>query len=94
MNHAWTVIKICRYLSQTRVSDRRVENIKVEVERRSGIDRRFIPNRQELEKINTSNTFLRATLLRQRFLHENDGKRGSKPRKNKHIYVNIKLIKD
>jgi UDP-GlcNAc:undecaprenyl-phosphate GlcNAc-1-phosphate transferase len=94
MNHSWTVIKICRYLSHTRVYDRRVENIKVEVERRTGIDRRFIPNKQELEKINTSNTFLRATLLRQRFLHENDGKRRPKPRKNKHIYVNIKFIKD
>jgi UDP-GlcNAc:undecaprenyl-phosphate GlcNAc-1-phosphate transferase len=94
MNHSWTVIKICRYLSHTRVYDRRVENIKVEVERRIGIDRRFIPNKQELEKINTSNTFLRATLLRQRFLHENDGRRSPKPRKNKHIYVNIKFIKD
>ena len=56
MNHSWTVIKICRYLSHTRVYDRRVENIKVEVERRTGIDRRFIPNKQELEKIKTSTT--------------------------------------
>ena len=90
MNHSWTVIKICRYLSRTRVSDRRAENIKIEDERRSRIDRRYIPNQQELEKISTSNTFLRATLLRQRFLHESDGKKSPKPGKNKHIYVKIK----
>ncbi|MDD5632964.1 MAG: hypothetical protein PHI13_13180 [Methylococcales bacterium] len=94
MNHSWTVIKICRYLSQTILHDRRAENIKVVVERRTGIERRFIPNQQELEKINTSNTFLRATLLRQRFLHENDRKRSPKPRKNKLIHINIKFIKD
>ena len=90
MNHSWTVIKICRYLSHTRIYDRRVENIKVEVERRSGIDRRYVPNQQELEKINTSNAFFRATLLRQRFLHENYGEKISKPRKNKHIHIKIK----
>jgi hypothetical protein len=82
MNHSWTVIKICRYLSHTRVSDRRAENIKIEDERRSGIDRRYIPNQQELEKISTSNTFLRATLLRQRFLQKSNKQRNLKPRRS------------
>jgi len=54
MNHAWAVIKICRYLTHTRVSDRRVENQSVEIDRRSGFDRRYIPTRQELEKIVTT----------------------------------------
>ena len=87
MNHSWTVIKICRYLSHTKVSDRRAENIKIEDERRSGIDRRYVPNQQELEKINTSNAFFRATLLRQRFEHESNKQRTPKPRWAKRIKI-------
>jgi UDP-GlcNAc:undecaprenyl-phosphate GlcNAc-1-phosphate transferase len=85
MNHAWTIIKVCRYLSHTRVHDRRVENIKVEVDRRrSGIDRRYIPTQKELGKINNNNTFIRATLLRQRFRHESDGKKSPKQGKTRY----------
>ena len=87
MNHAWTVIKICRYLNHTKVSDRRVENIKIEDERRSGIDRRYVPNQQELEKINTSNASFRASLLRQRFGHESNKQRTPKPRWDKRINI-------
>jgi len=87
MNYSWTVIKICRYLSRTRISDRRAENIKIFDERRSGIDRRYIPNQQELEKISTSNTFLRANLLRQRFLEESNKQRNLKPRRGKRIKI-------
>jgi UDP-GlcNAc:undecaprenyl-phosphate GlcNAc-1-phosphate transferase len=87
MNHSWTVIKICRYLSHTKVSERRVENQKVEVERRSGTDRRYMPTQRELEKINNSNVFLRATLLRQRFGHESNKQRTPKPRWGKRIKI-------
>jgi UDP-GlcNAc:undecaprenyl-phosphate GlcNAc-1-phosphate transferase len=91
MNHAWTVIKICRYLSHTRVSDRRVENIKVEVDRRSGIDRRYIPTQQELERIDSSNAFIQATLLRQRFRHESNKQKSPKPRRDKPIKIFNKI---
>jgi UDP-GlcNAc:undecaprenyl-phosphate GlcNAc-1-phosphate transferase len=81
MHRAWKIIKIFRYLHSTRIFDRRVENQSVEVDRRSGIDRRHIPTHQELEKINSSNIFLRATLLRQRFRQASNGQRSLKPKR-------------
>jgi undecaprenyl-phosphate alpha-N-acetylglucosaminyl 1-phosphatetransferase len=93
MNHAWAIIKICRYLNRTKVSDRRVENQRTEVDMRSKIDRRYIPPQQELEKINKSNEFFRVTLLGQRFLHEYNGQKSLKPRKNKYLYIRRKAKK-
>jgi len=87
VNHAWTVIKICRYLSHTRVFERRVENQITEVDRRSGVDRRYIPTQQEIEKVDISNTFLRATLLRQRFQDRINEKKLPKPRRSQYLYI-------
>jgi hypothetical protein len=87
MNHAWTVIKICRYLSHTKASERRVENQRVEVNRRSGTDRRYMPTQREIEKIDSSNAFLRAILLKQRFGRESNKQRTPKPRWGKRIKI-------
>lgn len=87
MTHAWTIIKICRYINHTKVFDRRVENKKTEIDLRSNIDRRYIPTQQEIEKIDKSNKFFRATLLGQRFRHENNEQKSPKPRRNNYIYI-------
>lgn len=87
MTNAWTVIKICRYLNHTNVSDRRVENKKPAIDLRSNIDRRYIPTQQELEKINKSDKFFRATLLGQRFRHESYEQKSLKPRRNNYIDI-------
>jgi Glycosyl transferase family 4/NAD(P)-binding Rossmann-like domain len=91
MNHAWTVIKICRYLSHTKVSERRVENQRVEVDRRSGTNRRYMPTQREIEKIDSSNAFLRAILLKQRFGGESNKQRTPKPRWGKRIKIFNKI---
>jgi UDP-GlcNAc:undecaprenyl-phosphate/decaprenyl-phosphate GlcNAc-1-phosphate transferase len=87
MTHAWTIIKICRYLNHTKVSDRRVENKKPDVDLRSNIDRRYIPTQRELENIDKSNKFFRATLLGQRFRHESHEQKTPKPRRNNYIDI-------
>jgi hypothetical protein len=95
MNHAWLVIKVSRYLNRTKVFDRRVESKRTEVDMRSQkIDRRHIPTQQELEKVNNHNIrFFRATLLGQRFLHEYNGQKSLKPRKNKYFCIRRKAKK-
>ena len=84
MNHAWMIIKISRHLNRSKVRDRRIENKKTEDDMRSKMDRRHIPNQQELKKFDLYNRFFRVALLRQRFQHNIQ-----KPKK-KYIYVKRK----
>jgi hypothetical protein len=72
MDHAWTIIKITRYLHKTKIFERRTGNQRTEADMRSEIDRRYIPSPQQLEKIEKSNGFFLASLLGQRFRHESN----------------------
>jgi UDP-GlcNAc:undecaprenyl-phosphate/decaprenyl-phosphate GlcNAc-1-phosphate transferase len=72
MSKAWTIMKITRFLLATRTSERRVRNIEVTNNRRSGVERRLIPTENELEKYhqfrNGNVLRLRAHMLRKKSL--------------------------
>jgi UDP-GlcNAc:undecaprenyl-phosphate/decaprenyl-phosphate GlcNAc-1-phosphate transferase len=66
MSYAWKVMKISRYLRDTRITDRRDDNQRKQDGQRSGSDRRYIPSRHELEKFYKASGLM-AGLLRQPF---------------------------
>ncbi|MGZ8941561.1 MAG: hypothetical protein ACXW00_02175 [Methylobacter sp.] len=86
MNHAWRMIKIFRYLHGTKIFDRRIKNHKIETDRRSNIDRRYIPTQQELEKIENNNGFFRAVLSGRHFRNKRNEQKSQKPRKINFIF--------
>jgi UDP-GlcNAc:undecaprenyl-phosphate GlcNAc-1-phosphate transferase len=49
MTHAWTIMKISRYLRETKPFDRRAGYNREGVDKRSGIERRYIPTQEELD---------------------------------------------
>jgi len=91
MSRAWKVMKICRHLRVTKVHDRRrVENKKKKEDRRSLIDRRFIPSEQQVETIHSRSDRLIALLLRQRIRKNSQTDR----RKTSYFDANIRGAHD
>jgi UDP-GlcNAc:undecaprenyl-phosphate/decaprenyl-phosphate GlcNAc-1-phosphate transferase len=66
MNHAWKVMKICRYIEDMKKPDRRADSQIKSGDQRSGRDRRYVPSKQELVNYYKSGSFM-AGLLRQPF---------------------------
>jgi hypothetical protein len=66
MSYAWKVMKISRYLRDTRITDRRDDNQRKQDGQRSVADRRYIPSKHELEKFYKASGLM-AGLLRQPF---------------------------
>lgn len=66
MTHSWKIMKISRYLRVTKVLDRRVENQRKSEDRRSGVERRYIPSGHDLEEFYRSSGGLMSDLLGQR----------------------------
>ncbi len=64
MNHAWTVMKISRYIRDTRILDRRTESQRKPEVGSTGSDRRYIPSQKELERFYKAGGVM-AGLLRQ-----------------------------
>lgn len=70
LQHAWTVMKISRYLLVTRMFDRRVMNQGSESDMRKGEDRRFRPTPSQIESFHRGNNLFLGALFKNHLKHK------------------------